>query len=168
MSNKYLLNVSVGPVQEFIAEARKVRDLWVGSYLLSMLTYKALKPFMDNSDYDIIYPAYKTSPVYKRLNSQPVSDPDLLIASFPNHFLVSVPGTSLVTLIKSSHDECQQYWEEISESTKKLIQKDLDSIFNAIKGSSTPDKWDSLWENQIKDHWIYMWVALPVNEECRS
>ena len=34
MSKKLLL-ISIGPVQEFIASARKLRDLWFGSYLLS-------------------------------------------------------------------------------------------------------------------------------------
>ena len=31
----YLLALSLGPVQEFIAAARKTRDLWFGSELLS-------------------------------------------------------------------------------------------------------------------------------------
>ena len=33
--NKYVLIVSVGPVQGFIASARRSRDLWCGSWLLS-------------------------------------------------------------------------------------------------------------------------------------
>ena len=32
---RHLLAVSIGPVQEFIAAARKTRDLWYGSALLS-------------------------------------------------------------------------------------------------------------------------------------
>src|SRR5438874_654681 len=34
---KFMLLFSLGPVQIFIAQARKTRDLWLGSYLLSML-----------------------------------------------------------------------------------------------------------------------------------
>jgi CRISPR-associated protein Cmr2 len=34
----HLLAVSVGPVQEFIAAARRTRDLWFGSYLLSEIS----------------------------------------------------------------------------------------------------------------------------------
>ena len=33
----HLLLVTIGPVQEFIAQARRTRDLWYGSHLLSEL-----------------------------------------------------------------------------------------------------------------------------------
>ena len=35
---KYLVEIAVGPVQAFIASARKLRDLWFGSTLLSELS----------------------------------------------------------------------------------------------------------------------------------
>lgn len=35
---KYLIQISIGPVQDFIASARKLRDLWFGSYILSELS----------------------------------------------------------------------------------------------------------------------------------
>ena len=39
----HLLAISVGPVQEFIASARRSRDLWFGSWLLSELSKAAAK-----------------------------------------------------------------------------------------------------------------------------
>jgi CRISPR-associated protein Cmr2 len=39
----HLLAISVGPVQEFIAAARRTRDLWFGSYLLSEIAKAAAK-----------------------------------------------------------------------------------------------------------------------------
>lgn len=36
--NEHLLLISIGPVQEFIAQARRTRDLWFGSHLLSELS----------------------------------------------------------------------------------------------------------------------------------
>lgn len=38
---EYLMTISIGPVQDFIAAARRLRDLWFGSYLLSELSKKA-------------------------------------------------------------------------------------------------------------------------------
>ncbi len=35
--SEYMLLFSLGPVQSFIAQARKTRDLWLGSFLLSLL-----------------------------------------------------------------------------------------------------------------------------------
>src|SRR6218665_581803 len=37
----HLLVMSLGPVQDFIAQARRTRDLWFGSYVLSVLTREA-------------------------------------------------------------------------------------------------------------------------------
>jgi CRISPR-associated protein Cmr2 len=39
--SRWLIAVSIGPVQEFIAAARRTRDLWFGSYLLSELAKAA-------------------------------------------------------------------------------------------------------------------------------
>ncbi len=39
----YVFNVSVGPVQEFIASARRSRDLWFGLWLLSEISKAAAK-----------------------------------------------------------------------------------------------------------------------------
>ncbi len=35
--NQALLKVQIGPVQEFIAQARSTRDLWSGSFLISWM-----------------------------------------------------------------------------------------------------------------------------------
>lgn len=83
-TDKYLLNVSITPVQEFIAEARKTRDLWIGSYVLSFITFKALEPFIKNSACEIIYPAYKELPFYKKLYMREnVSAEDFQVSSLP-------------------------------------------------------------------------------------
>ena len=34
----HLLAIALGPVQEFISAARRTRDLWFGSYLLSEIS----------------------------------------------------------------------------------------------------------------------------------
>jgi CRISPR-associated protein Cmr2 len=39
--SQHLWIISIGPVQEFIASARRSRDLWFGSWLLSELSKAA-------------------------------------------------------------------------------------------------------------------------------
>jgi CRISPR-associated protein Cmr2 len=43
----HILVISIGPVQEFIESARKCRDLWFGSWLLSELARAAAKAIVD-------------------------------------------------------------------------------------------------------------------------
>ena len=38
-----LLALSIGPVQSFIAVARKMEDLWAGSHLLARLAWQAMR-----------------------------------------------------------------------------------------------------------------------------
>ena len=48
MSGGHLLLVSLGPVQDFIAQARRSRDLWFGSHLLSELSRAAAKSLAED------------------------------------------------------------------------------------------------------------------------
>jgi CRISPR-associated protein Cmr2 len=52
----YLISISIGPVQEFIASARRSRDLWFGSWLLSELSGCVAKTIIDQKG-ELIFPA---------------------------------------------------------------------------------------------------------------
>lgn len=52
----HLLAISVGPVQEFIAAARRTRDLWFGSYLLSKIS-RAVATAVERRGGELIFPA---------------------------------------------------------------------------------------------------------------
>jgi CRISPR-associated protein Cmr2 len=49
-----LLALSLGPVQGFIAQARKLDDLWAGSHLLSRLAWETMKPLAEELGPDAI------------------------------------------------------------------------------------------------------------------
>ena len=56
----YLMSISLGPVQDFIASARRSRDLWFGSWLLSELSRAAAQALVTNHAQDLtrlIFPA---------------------------------------------------------------------------------------------------------------
>lgn len=78
---KNLLLFTIGPVQSYIAQARKTKDLFLGSYILSYLcknTIEYLKQIKPNSE--IIFP-----------NEEVLSlDNESQIPSIPNRFLASV------------------------------------------------------------------------------
>src|SRR4051812_21339594 len=58
---EYLFLVSIGPVQDFIASARRTRDLQFGSQLLSELAKAAAKKIVDENSVNglenLIFPA---------------------------------------------------------------------------------------------------------------
>src|SRR5260370_42700408 len=54
--NTYMLMFSLGPVQSFISQARKTRDLWIGSFLLS----KLMEAAMEGIDGTFVFPGERT------------------------------------------------------------------------------------------------------------
>lgn len=58
-----LLTLSIGPVQSFIAAARKMDDLWAGSHLLSRLSWEAMRPLCERLGPDaILFPRLRGIP----------------------------------------------------------------------------------------------------------
>lgn len=54
---KFLVSIAIGPVQDFIAAARRTRDLWYGSWLLSELSKTAARNLVDgNRGCTLIFP----------------------------------------------------------------------------------------------------------------
>lgn len=53
-----LLMITLGPVQEFIAQARRTRDLWFGSTLLSELSYEVAKCLHDQGA-NMVFPHFR-------------------------------------------------------------------------------------------------------------
>ena len=63
----YLFQVSIGPVQPFIASARRTRDLWFGSHLLSELSRTAAQTIEMNGG-RLIFPASSDKKTYSVAN----------------------------------------------------------------------------------------------------
>ena len=64
-----LLLFQLGPVQDFIAQARSTRDLWSGSYLLSWLIAHAMKAVTDQVGPDaVIFPSLRGNGIFDALH----------------------------------------------------------------------------------------------------
>jgi len=86
---------TLGPVQSFVAQARRTRDLWAGSFLLSWLSGQAMKAVLDQGG-KIIFPRVTDAngtpvdPMLKAIigiNGAPTPQ----IGSIPNRFKAEVP-----------------------------------------------------------------------------
>ncbi|MGG3739066.1 type III-B CRISPR-associated protein Cas10/Cmr2 [Aeribacillus pallidus] len=81
MSNQHLVVFTVGPVQSFIASARKTEDFWSGSYILSHFIREAMKMLSKlDPECEFIFPK----------NIQETDVKTLHIASLPNRFTAIV------------------------------------------------------------------------------
>ncbi|MFA7667755.1 MAG: type III-B CRISPR-associated protein Cas10/Cmr2 [Burkholderiaceae bacterium] len=114
-----LLSLSIGPVQPFIAAARKAEDLWAGSHLLARLSWEAMRIVCDQLGPDaILFPRLRGIPQvdlwlrdqcglpaelftrcdwnHGRTDSNP-----LFVAATPNRFVAIVPAAQARALAEA-------------------------------------------------------------------
>lgn len=136
--SKYLLALSLGPVQEFIAAARRTRDLWFGSYMLSEVS-KAAAKFLRDNDATLIFPAPGD-------DSLLAPDSELLVA---NHILAEVlENVDPATLAKGARNAAEMRWLEFADAARKAAGE------SAIR--------QDIWDEQIRDvlEFYAAWASL--------
>lgn len=130
---------AIGPVQEFIRSARRSRDLWYGSWMLSELSKAAAKRIADLFPGGLIFPA-PDDPLQLNPNSE---------LSVPNRVVAIAEGDAV----------------NIGEEVKNAIVKRLDELrkdaFALIKGDFDKD----LADKQVDDLPEIYWVSVPSNND---
>ena len=154
-----LLQVSVGPVQTFILEARRTQDLWMGSYLLSFLAWSGIKVIAETYGLDsIIYPSLRGHPWVDRwlkeeLGSLPpnVFTSDITVASTPNKFVAFVPAQDVEDIANKVTQTMRDTWREIAEAVRK-----------DFPGGPRGGIWETIWRRQVeREDWPQIhWSAV--------
>lgn len=121
----HLLQVAIGPVQEFIAAARRTRDLWFGSHLLSEISKAAAKAIQDHGGL-LIFPAPRNAGDLER-------DSSLNVA---NILLAEVHGHDPETIARSVKEAAQMCWRKFAEE----VHSSLNPIIRA-----------NIWDQQVDD-----------------
>src|SRR5579875_3788242 len=133
----YLLYVSIGPVQPFIASARRTRDLWFGSYLLSELSRTVAHTLMKHGG-QLIFPA-------------PSTEQDLVeIYSVAN---------KVVAMMDKSKDCLPLIGQELRTAVDSLLEKKLADILKEQERKKRINA--DIADQQVKDAVELMWVAYP-------
>ncbi len=126
--NNSLFLLSLGPVQSFIIQARKTQDFYMGSFLLSYLTFIGMIEIIENfGPTSIIFPDLYKQPLMDwylktKLNIEPVgfNEKMLLIATIPNRFVAIIPQTKKAEI------------ESLANKIKKNIKNEIEKIKNTL------------------------------------
>src|SRR5690606_20845086 len=129
------VHFSLGPVQGFVAAARRTRDLWVGSYLLSYLTGCAMDFILQHGGtivfpyvhepVDGATPAREPMPVdpllaginaVRKYGSLPDGMEPPLVGSLPNRFAANLPvDVDPARVAAAIHDRWRTIAEKVFE-----------------------------------------------------
>lgn len=105
--NQYMLMFSLGPVQPFIDQARKTRDLWLGSFLLSKLMEAAMRDIDDLAE-QVVFPTHR------KVDSDYANLPNKYIAIFSDLEKAKDAATKSTDQIKDFWNSIRQHvWDEI-------------------------------------------------------
>jgi CRISPR-associated protein Cmr2 len=136
----HLLLVTLGPVQEFIAQARRTRDLWYGSHLLSELSRAAARALVEGGAHPVFPALEKGDAELDRCRSplRPDGTPPLNIA---NKLLAEVPsGVDPKVLARHTREAVMRFWrDDIAAQVKRdcgeLLATGIDEAWDEQIGS---------------------------------
>ncbi|WP_339232645.1 type III-B CRISPR-associated protein Cas10/Cmr2 [Geobacillus sp. FSL W8-0032] len=150
MTNRYIVLFTVGPVQSFIASARKTEDFWSGSYILSHLVREAMKRFYQYSaGCEMIYP------LVGKEELRALSLRELRVASLPNRLTAVMEGTEA--------DICG-WLQETEQGVRNVF---LDFCFQAVSrmfphlSDDERQQLEAIVEQQVQSFLEVYWVAEP-------
>jgi len=140
----YLYVLSIGPVQDFIAAARRTRDLWFGSYLLSEISRAAASKIAESGG-QLIFPALTEDD--SALNP---TQPGQELAAFNvgNVILAELPeGTDPGNVNTEAENAARKAWLEYAGGAKQKASR-------LVR--------DNIWNEQINDviEFNAAWVPL--------
>lgn len=161
------VHFSLGPVQGFVAAARRTRDLWVGSYLLSYLVGCAMDFILQHKgsivfpyvheplDGDsptrepvLLDPLLKGIAAVRTHGSLPDGMPPPLVGSLPNRFVARLPIELDPAQVATS---IERRWQEIAET-----------VFNRYISSGLDDtdlpRLQQIWDRQVNHFWEITWI----------
>lgn len=143
-----LFSFSIGPVHDFIKNARKTKDLWSGSHLLSYLCFNAMLPIIESYGPDsIVFPYLREQPFLDRWLEQhtPVSPSyqpeDLAVSSLPNTFMAIIPQDAIEDLKSGIEDRIKEVREELAKRTLEYFKS---------LGGAVDNYLEDIWERETK------------------
>lgn len=169
-----LLTLSIGPVQPFIASARKMEDLWAGSHLLARLSWEAMRVVCEQLGPDaILFPRLRGVPqvdLWLRdacgLPKELFKDCDwvqggtdsnpLFAAALPNRFVAIVPASQANALAESVQTQVRDW---LQNKGQEVVQRLLQAAGENADDASLPC-WAQMQE-QLQGFPEVHWAAVP-------
>jgi CRISPR-associated protein Cmr2 len=142
---EYMLMFSLGPVQIFIEQARKTRDLWLGSFLLALLMEAAMKE-VERTAAKFVFPTERR--IAKRN------------ANLPNKYIA----------IFQTFEEARRAVDLSKEGIRERWEMVREDVWNAIVARYATSETSAIWNEQSNPDMLFeiFWVIVEGNPELYS
>lgn len=160
MSGKQYFHFTIGPVQGFVAQARRTRDFWAGSFILSWLATVAMKAVVMQNDED------NNKENDKNIIKFPLPDEQFMQAigsgkaeikqgNVPNRFKAEVNKEFKPKLVEQA---VRTAWKELAEAVWK-------ADFSTVSRQSTTR---DIWDRQIDGFWDIQWAVVDADTKAEA
>lgn len=148
--DRKVLHFTIGPVQGFINDARRLRDYWAGSFLLSLLAGHAMRAVTEAGG-TVVFPNVVDDPLFLALTGEEKAP---YIGSLPNRFKAEVPAERASLIARECAGSVSKAWTEIYDAI-------WGSYFeNAAKDSAHHGTAAlRIWQRQTRNFWTTAWVV---------
>lgn len=145
------LDISVGPVQGFVSQSRRTRDLWCSSYLLSFLCAHAIHGAKQAGG-EVTQPRVDDDPLVAWVAGRGKDDPPT-VGSVPNHFVVRAADRSAAQRIAG----------EAKQALDEAWRKACDAVWDRFvsHASQYGHETQAIWQRQIGGFWEVMYTVEP-------
>ncbi len=141
------LDISLGPVQGFVSQSRRTRDLWGSSYLLSFLSGHAMFGVKKAGGH-INRSVVENDPLYQWISGRRYGEPPN-VGSLPNRFSVETDGEPTV-VANATLSSFEAAWERICNTVwQEFVAHACDL------GDGTQE----IWIRQVEAFWETVWTA---------
>ncbi|QDT31139.1 type III-B CRISPR-associated protein Cas10/Cmr2 [Thalassoglobus polymorphus] len=147
MAEQTRLQLTIGPVQTFVAQSRRTRDLWASSYLLSHLAGVAMRAIED-ADGRIVLPYRGQHDNEAKEESQSRTRH----GRWPNRFVADVEDGKAAAAAAAAKQAIDETWKAIA-----------DSVWKKCFGEQASAQTKATWERQIGNFWEISWVISPAD-----
>lgn len=139
-----VLHFTLGPVQSFVAQARRTRDLWAGSFLLSWLAGQAMKVVTANGG-TILVPDLSNDALFQAIRNG-AHEYGPAIGSLPNRFKAKVPEKFEPSACR---EVVEKAWHSLADTAWQRFVAPVADQGNGTQG---------IWERQVTGFWETAWV----------
>lgn len=143
------IDLSLSPVQDFIAKSRRTRDLWGSSFLLAFLTAHAMRGVVAEGG-KIVQPLVDDDPMFKWVvQGNTKADPPVM-GTLPNHFVAEVADGRADDVARSGTSAMKHAWRQVCDVTWNRFVASI-----AGHGCGTED----IWRRQTRAFWYLTWTV---------
>lgn len=131
----HLILITLGPVQDFIAQARRTRDLWYGSHLLSELGRAAARALVDGGA-KLVFPALQLGDPQLVACLAPLRADATQPQNIANKLLAEVPnGSDPRELARTTRKAVADYWRNevaapVRTKCSGLLSQKIEALWN--------------------------------------